>query len=87
MDSDGKHNAHDKDNKSDNRGVWGSLTDQMKRHGGIKIAIKKQSEKLERIRQEILESSKQKQEVVLTHCHLTIALSNIIKYKISLWKD
>ncbi len=39
VDSDGKHNVHDKDNKLDNRGIWRSLTDELKRHGGIKLAV------------------------------------------------
>ncbi len=45
---------------------WGSLTDDLKRYGGIKIAIKEQSEKLDRVKQEINDSKKQKQEVLAT---------------------
>lgn len=44
----------------------GSLTDDLKRYGGIKLAIKEQSEKLDRVKQEINESKKQKQEVLAT---------------------
>ncbi len=81
VDFDGKHTVHDKDNKSDKREVWTSLTDELKRHGGIKLAVKEQSEKLDRIKEEINDSDKQKQDI-LTYCHLAIALSNIINYKI-----
>lgn len=31
---------------------WGSLTDDLKRYGGIKLAIKEQSEKLDRVKQD-----------------------------------
>ncbi len=62
-----------------------SLTDDLKKYGGIKLAIKEQSEKLDSIKQEINDSDKQKQEI-LTYCNLAIALAGIINYIISYLK-
>ncbi len=83
--SEGKDTKHDKDNKPNEKGFCRSLIDGLKRYGGIKLAIKEHSEKLDAIKQEIQNSNKQKQEV-LAYCHLAIALTGIINYKISYLK-
>ncbi len=77
-----KNNKHHKGSNLDKGGFCKSLTDELNRYGGIKRAIKEQSQKLEIIKQEVLESEKQKHEV-LAYCHLAIALTNTINYKIS----
>jgi hypothetical protein len=64
-------------------GVWRSLTDKPKRHGGTKLAVNGQSEKPGSTKQEINDSDMQKQDI-LTYCQLAIALSNIINYNISI---
>jgi len=80
--SEGKDTKHDKDNKPDFNWFCRSLTDELKRYGGVNLAIRKQSEKQERIRQEINDLNKQKQDV-LAYCHLAIALAAFINSKIS----
>ncbi len=84
--SDGKDTKHDKDNKPDEKGSCRSLIDGLKRYGGIKLAIKEHSEKLDAIKQEINYSKKQKQDVHI-YFHLAVALiTGIINYKIFLLK-
>lgn len=75
--------SDNKDNEpKEGPGLGQSLTDELKIYGGIKIAIKEISEELHRMRQEIDESNKQKQEV-LAYCQLAIYLTNIINNKVS----
>ncbi len=85
IDSDGNDAKDNKGNEPDEAGSWKSLTAELKRYGGIKLAIKGQTEKLDRIKVEIRDSDKQRQEV-LAYCHLAIALTNTINYKISYLK-
>ena len=54
----------------------------MKRYDGLKLAIIEQSEKLERIKKEIGDSDKQRQEV-LAYCQIAISITNVINSKIS----
>ncbi len=75
-------NKHHKDNKLDKRGFWRSLIDDLNKYGGLKIAIKEQSEKIERIKQEALRCHKQKQGA-MAYCHLAVALAGIINHKIA----
>ncbi|MBA3284333.1 MAG: hypothetical protein H0U27_04650, partial [Nitrosopumilus sp.] len=82
VDSDVKDNKHDIGNEPGERGFWRSLTDELKRYGGLKIAIKDQSEKLQKIKKEIGDSDKQRQEV-LAYCQLAILITNVINSKIS----
>ncbi|MBA3978263.1 MAG: hypothetical protein H0X50_08750, partial [Nitrosopumilus sp.] len=77
-----KENKQDKGTKTDEREIWRLLTDELKRYGGIKIAIRKQTEKLDMIKQEISDSEKQKQEA-FAYCKLAICLTNAIDNKIS----
>jgi predicted acetyltransferase len=79
--SDAKDSKHDKGNEPDERGFWRSLTDELKRYGGLKIAIKDQSEKLQKIKQEIGDSDRQRQEV-LAYCQIAISITNAINSKI-----
>ena len=83
--SEGKDTKHDKDNKPNEKWSCRSMIEELKRYGGIRIAIRKQSEKLGKIKLEIQNSAKQKQEV-LAYCHLAILLTGIINYKISYLK-
>ncbi len=83
--SEGKGTKYDKDNKPNEKGFCRSLIDGLKRYGGIKLEIKEHSEKLDAIKQEINDSNRQKQEV-LAYCHLAVALTGIINYKISYLK-
>lgn len=54
-------NDKNKDGKSE---FWKSLTDELKKYGGIKFAIREQSEKLDLINKGINDSNKQKQEIM-----------------------
>jgi hypothetical protein len=81
VDSDAKDNKHDMNNGPEERLFWGSLTDELKRYGGLKLAIKEQSIKLEKIKQEIGDSGKQRQEV-LAYCQIAISITNAINSKI-----
>jgi hypothetical protein len=81
VDSDGGDTKDNKGNEPDDTGFWKSLTAELKMYGGIKLAIKEQSEKLEGIKQEISDSKKQKQEV-LDYCQLAISISNILSSEI-----
>ncbi|MEJ7640735.1 MAG: hypothetical protein WKF36_00915 [Candidatus Nitrosocosmicus sp.] len=85
VDSDVKDYKHDKGNEPGERGFWRSLTDELKRYGGLKLAIKGQSEKLQKIKKEIGDSDKQRQEV-LAYCQLAILITNVINSKISYLK-
>jgi hypothetical protein len=84
------HEAKDsqvKDNKGGNRGkweLWRSFTDDLKRHGGIKFAIKDQSEKLEKLKKEIGDLAIQKQDA-LTCFKLAIYLLDAIKMEMAYW--
>ncbi|MBA3284843.1 MAG: hypothetical protein H0U27_07265, partial [Nitrosopumilus sp.] len=51
----------------------------------LKLAIKGQSEKLQKIKKEIGDSDKQRQEV-LAYCQLAILITNVINSKISYLK-
>ena len=82
VDSDAKDNKQDNGNEPGERGFWRSLTDDLKRYGGLRLAIKDQSEKLEKIKKEIGDSDKQRQQV-LAYCHIAISLTNSINSKIS----
>jgi hypothetical protein len=64
---------------------WKSLTDELKTYGGIKLAIKKQSETLAVINQEIGNSNEQKKDL-LAYCHLAFYLMNTINNNISYLK-
>ncbi len=88
---------NDRDNKTGHGGKYNhksekgsdtgkSLTDDLKKHGGLKHAIKEQSERLDMIKQEIKDSDRQKQEL-LAYCYLAIALINIINYQIPYFKS
>ena len=85
MDSVAKDNKQDNGNEPGERGFWRSLTDDLKRYGGLWLAIKDQAEKLEKIKKEIGDSDKQRQEV-LAYCKLAIFLTNVINSKISYLK-
>jgi hypothetical protein len=51
-------------------------------YGGIKPELKEQSEDLDRIRQEIKDSSNQKQqEVLLAYCQIAMSLASNINIK------
>ncbi len=82
VDSGVKDNKQDKGNGPGERLFWRSLTGELKRYGSLKIAIKEQSEKLGKIKQEIGDSDKQRQDL-LAYCELAISLTNHINSKIS----
>lgn len=81
VDSGVKDNKQDKGNEPEERGFWRSLTGELKRYGGLKLAIKQQSEKLQKIKQEIGDSDRQRQEV-LSYCQIAISIINVINSKI-----
>ncbi len=58
--SEGKDTKHDKENKPNEKWSCRSLIDELKKYGGIKLAIKEHSKKLDRIKQEVNDSNKQK---------------------------
>jgi hypothetical protein len=79
---------NDKDKGSNLNGrseFWKSLIGELKRYGGIKFAIREQSEKLDLINREIKDSNKQRQEI-LVYCQLTVSFINILNNKISYFK-
>ena len=79
---------NDKDKGSNLNGrseFWKSLIGELKRYGGIKFAIREQSEKLDLINREIKDSNKQKQEII-AYCQLTVSFINILNNKISYFK-
>ncbi len=78
----GLNQNHQLEKRSD---IGKSLTDDLKKYGGIKLAIKEQSKKLDMMKQEIKDLDKQKQGI-LAYCHLAIALNGIINYKIAYLK-
>jgi hypothetical protein len=79
-------NDKNKDSKLNGRSeFWKSLIDELKKYGGIKFAIREQSEKLDLINRGINDSNKQKQEI-MAYCQLTISFINIINNRISYFK-
>jgi hypothetical protein len=79
---------NDKDKGSNLNGrseFWKSLIGELKRYGGVKFAIREQSEKLDLINKEIKDSYKQKQEI-MAYCQLTVSFINILNNKISYFK-
>jgi hypothetical protein len=84
--SEGEDAKHDKENKPNEKWSCRFLIDGLKRHGGIKLAIKEQTKKRDRIKEEIRDLNKQKQEVLI-YCQIAIALTTgIINYNISYFK-
>jgi hypothetical protein len=60
--------------------------DDLRKYGGLKLAIKKESENLHRIKREAFEFIKQKQDV-LAYCQIAVYLTNYIDSKISYWRN
>ncbi len=83
--SDGNVAKDDKDPEHNERGFWISLTGDIKRYGGLKLAVKGQSEKLQKIKKEIGDSDKQRQDV-LAYCQIAISIANAINSKISYFR-
>ena len=82
----GKDNKEKENNTGKSRAeFWKSLIAEFKEYGGIQLAIKNQSEKLEKIKQEFNQINNQKQEF-LGYCNLANSFLNEISNKISYCK-
>jgi hypothetical protein len=77
------HNKCDAPNK--NPEIWKSLMDGLKRYGGLKLAIKKESENLHRVKLETQGLNKQKQGI-WAYCQLASFLTNAMDSKISYFR-